>query len=226
MRRWWLVAGLLAGVIVGPAERGPFVSAAADQPKQPAPHESSNESQFVKLSGGKDLSGWEGNTELWRVEDGMIVGDSPGISRNEFLATKKTYGDFELRLEFRLHDGKGNSGIQFRSKRLPDSTAVEGYQADIGQGYWGALYDEHRRRKVLARPGPELDEVFKKQDWNRYVIRAVGKRITLKVNGVTTVDYEEQDDSIAREGIIALQIHSGPAMRIDFRNIRIRELDR
>lgn len=183
-----------------------------------------DEAGFVAIFNGKDLSGWTGDTELLEVKDAMIVGDSAGIKQNQFLTTKKTYGDFELRLEFRLHGGTGNSGVQFRSKRVPESTAVIGYQADIGQNYWGALYDEHRRRKVLAKPTAEQDTLFKKNGWNSYVIRAVGSRIVLKVNGETTVNYTEADDSIARSGIIALQVHSGPAMRIDFRKIRIRDL--
>jgi hypothetical protein len=210
------MAGLLAGIVVC------GVSASAEKPGKPG----GDEKGFVKIFNGKDLSGWEGNSKLWKIADGMIVGDSPGIKQNEFLATRKKYGDFELRLEFRLHAGQGNSGVQFRSKRLTGSAAIEGYQADIGQSYWGVLYDEHRRRKPLARPAKELDRIFKKDDWNSYAISAVGNHVVLKVNGVTTVDYKEGDDSIAREGIIALQIHSGPAMRIDFRNIRIRDLSR
>ncbi len=176
------------------------------------------------LFNGKNLEDWEGNLDLWRVEDGMIVGDSKGLDHNEFLATRKLYGDFELQLEFRLKNGEGNTGIQFRSKRAPNSTAVTGYQADIGQQYWGCLYDEHRRNKILAQAPAELSKVLKKNDWNTYLIRAEGDRITLKVNGLTTVDYREPDPEIAREGIIALQVHSGPAMRIEFKNLRLRQL--
>ena len=179
---------------------------------------------FVALFNGKDLTGWEGDTKLWKAADGMIVGDSPGIRQNEFLATKKTYGDFELRLEFRMKDGQGNSGVQFRSKREAGTSAVIGYQADLGQQYWGCLYDEHRRNKVLVQAPPELDKVLKKGDWNRYTIRAEGDRVTLKINDLTTVDYREPDAAIARDGIIALQIHSGPAMRMEFRNIRLKPL--
>ncbi len=181
---------------------------------------------FQPIFNGKDLSGWEGNKELWQVRDGMIVGDSQGIRHNEFLATTKKYGDFELRLEFKLHGGKGNSGIQFRTRRVPNSTAAEGYQADIGEKYWGCLYDEHRRRKVLAPASAKLKTVLKKDDWNEYIIRAEGDHVVLKINGVTTVDYREPDDDIARTGIIALQVHSGPAMRVDFRKLRIRELNK
>ena len=193
---------------------------------EPKPSEKDNEQGFVPLFNGKDLSGWEGNFELWKVKDQIIVADSPGIRQNEFLATKKTFEDFELRLEFRMKDGKGNSGVQFRSKRLPNSKAIVGYQADLGANFWGCLYDEHRRRKVLVRAPKKLDEVLKKAGWNSYVIRAQGDHIVQKINGLTTVDYHESDDSIARKGIIALQVHSGPKMKIEFRNIRIKELKR
>lgn len=182
------------------------------------------ETGFVPLFNGTDLTGWEGDTKLWSVRDGMIVGDSPGIMKNQFLATTREYGDFELRLEFRMRKGEGNSGVQFRSSRVPDSTAVVGYQADLGQKYWGCLYDEHRRRKILAAAPPELADVLRKDGWNTYIIRAEGSRITLKINGLTTVDYRETDEEIPATGIIALQIHSGPAMKMEFRNIRIKPL--
>ena len=183
-----------------------------------------DEKGFKPLFDGQTLKGWEGDQSLWQVHDKMIIGKSPGIQRNEFLATEKDYGDFELRLEFRLHDGQGNSGIQFRSRRAPKGHGCIGYQADIGQNYWGCLYDEERRRKVLVQAPPELAGKLRKNGWNSYTIRAEGDRVTLKVNGVTTVDYVEKDKDIARSGIIALQIHSGPAMQIDFRNLRIKEL--
>ncbi len=184
-----------------------------------------DEPGFVALFNGKNLHGWEGNRDLWTVKDGMIIGDSAGIKKNEFLATRKKYSDFELRLEFRMHNGSGNSGIQFRSKRLPGSSAVKGYQADLGQKYWGCLYDEHRRRKILAQAPKKLFDVLKKDDWNEYVIRAEGERLIMKINGFKTVDYREPDKEISRTGIIALQVHSGPAMRIDFRKIRIKVLN-
>lgn len=185
---------------------------------------SAEETGFVPIFNGKDFSGWEGDFNLWKVENGMIVGDSSGIRKNNFLATQKTYGDFELRLKFRLKKGTGNTGIQFRSRRVPDSHEVEGYQADIGETYWGCLYDEHRRRKTLVHAPAELMQVLKKEDWNDYWIRAKGNKISLTINGLETVNYQEQEPEIATSGIIALQIHSGDAMRIEFRNLRIREL--
>jgi len=179
---------------------------------------------FVPLFDGQTLDGWEGDQTLWKVVDREIVGDSPGIPHNQFLATRKSYGNFELKLEFRLAAGRGNSGVQFRSKRVPDSSEVAGYQADIGEQYWGCLYDESRRNKILAQAPAKLADVLKKEDWNSYTIRAVGPQITLAINGVTTVDYTEADSGISRTGRIALQVHSGPPLRVAFRNIRIREL--
>ena len=191
-----------------------------------AEKEKQKEEGFVSLFNGRNLDGWEGNLSLWKVQDGMIVGDSSGIQHNDFLATKQTYRDFELRLQFRLHKGEGNSGIQFRSQRIPNDPQVVGYQADIGQQYWGCLYDEHRRRKILAQAPEKLSKVLKKDGWNDYVIRAKGNRVTLSINGLQTVDYQEQDDDIPQTGIIALQVHSGPPLRVEFRNIRIKTLNR
>jgi len=183
------------------------------------------EEGFVPLFDGRTLDGWEGDKKLWKAEDGMIVGDSPGIKQNEFVATKKSYADFELRLDFRLKKGEGNSGVQFRSKRVEGKSEVSGYQADIGEAYWGCLYDESRRNKILVQAPPELEKSLHKEGWNQYVIRARGEAITLTLNGVKTVDYREMDDSIAREGIIALQVHAGGPLRVEFRNLRIKELE-
>jgi len=179
---------------------------------------------FRSLFNGKDLSGWEGDLKLWKVVDGTIVGDSSGIEHNQFLVTKDEFGNFELKLEFRLKDGIGNSGVQFRTKRIPNSTEVSGYQADIGENYWGCLYDESRRNKVLVKAPADLEKQLKKGDWNEYSIRAQGDHIVLKLNGVTTVDYKEPDAEIARKGIIALQVHSGGPLKVEFRKIRIQSL--
>ncbi len=161
---------------------------------------------------------------LWKVVDQTIVGDSPGIKHNQFLATKDEFYDFELRLEFRLKDGIGNSGVQFRSQRVTDSTEVSGYQADVGEKYWGCLYDESRRNKTLVQAPADLEKSLKKGDWNEYSIHAQGDHILLKLNGVTTVDYREPDREIARKGIIALQVHSGGPLKVEFRNLRIKKL--
>lgn len=211
------LAIVLVSVIVCGVHR-PWESRADERDTAPA------EEGFVPLFDGKSLAGWEGDAKLWKVEDGMIVGDSPGIKQNEFLATKKSYGNFELRLEFRLRKGAGNTGVQFRSRRVEGSSEVSGYQADIGEKYWGCLYDESRRNKILVQAPADLDKVLRKDDWNQYVIRAQGNHITLSLNGLQTVDYREPDATIAREGVFALQVHSGGPLRVEFRRLRIREL--
>jgi hypothetical protein len=185
----------------------------------------------TKLFDGKTLDGWEGDKDTWRVEDGAIVGGSleKTVPRNEFLCTTKSYGDFELKLKFKLVGPResANAGVQFRTKRIPKHHEVSGYQADIGQAYWGALYDESRRNKVLAGPDIKtIAKVVKYDDWNDYVIRAEGPRIKLWLNGALTVDYTEKDDKIERTGIIGLQIHGGAKARAYYKDIVIEELAR
>jgi poly(3-hydroxybutyrate) depolymerase/prenyltransferase beta subunit len=179
---------------------------------------------FTPLVNGSDLAGWEGDTQLWSVKGGMLVGHSPGLDHNEFLATTRPYGDFILALNFRMVDGKGNSGVQFRSVRVPPHE-MSGYQADIGENYWGALYDESRRNKVLVAPRPESLKSLAKQDWNHYVIRAMGDRINLYLNNQATVsNYREDDSQIARAGLIAVQIHAGGPMEVQFKDVMIQPL--
>jgi len=186
------------------------------------------EDDFVNLFDGKTLKGWEGNEKMFRVEDGTIVAGTlkENIARNEFLCTEKKYGDFELRMKVKLVGEGANAGIQFRTKRISNPpNEVSGYQADMGDGWWGALYDESRRNKVLTGPKKEdMDKIVKKGDWNDYVIRAQGPHIELWVNGTKTVDYKEDDDAIDRTGIIAVQIHSGKASEASYKDIRIKEL--
>lgn len=179
-----------------------------------------------RLFDGKTFKGWEGNLSLFRIEDGAIVGGTlkENIARNEFLCTTEEYGDFELRVKFKLlgDPARANAGIQFRSERIPNHHEVIGYQADMGQNYWGALYDESRRRKVLAGPNlDELNKVLKRGDWNDYVIRAEGKRVRLSINGFQTVDYTEADDSIEQRGRICLQIHGGQPSEAWYKDISI-----
>lgn len=184
----------------------------------------------VQLFDGKSFDGWEGDTEkTWKIEDGAIVGGSldATVPRNEFLCTKKTYGDFELKVKFKLigDRAKANAGVQFRTKRIPNHHEVSGYQADVGQNYWGALYDESRRNKVLVQPDPKLIAgVVKFDDWNEYTIRCEGPRIRLWLNGKLTVDYTEPDDTIPRTGVIGLQIHGGAKAKAYYKDIRIEEL--
>jgi prenyltransferase beta subunit len=178
---------------------------------------------FAPLFDKMDLDGWEGNTALWSARDRMLVGKSPGLDHNEFLATQQPYRGFILSLRFHLVDGNGNSGVQFRSVRIP-GTEMSGYQADLGESYWGCLYDESRRNKVLVKASSEALSTLKKDDWNHYVLCAVGDRITLYLNGVASVIYREEVPNIARDGLIAVQIHAGSPMEVQFKDIQIRVL--
>ncbi|HEY1064937.1 MAG TPA: DUF1080 domain-containing protein, partial [Pirellulales bacterium] len=147
---------------------------------------------FTALFDGKTLDGWEGSREWFRVEDGAVVGGSleKKVPRNEFLTSKEEFADFELRLKFKLVGEGVNAGIQIRSRRIPNHHEMIGYQADLGQEYTGALYDESRRRTMLARPMPEaLAKAFKPNEWNEYRIRCEGPRVQLWINDVATVDY-------------------------------------
>lgn len=184
----------------------------------------------VPLSDGKTFDGWEGETaKTWRIEDGAFVGGSltEKVPHNEFLATKKSYANFELRLKFKLIGTEGfiNGGVQFRSQRIPDHFEMIGYQADEGDGYYGSLYDESRRKKTLVTPDKDvIDKALKKDDWNDYRIRCEGRHIQLWINGVQTVDYTEPDESIAQNGLIAVQIHGGGKAEAWYKDIVIEEL--
>ncbi len=167
---------------------------------------------------GKDLSGWTGDLKLWSVEEGQIVGRSPGIRHNAFLVSQMLVEDFELQLEVKLVPNSANSGIQFRSQVLPNGS-VKGYQADIGAGWWGKLYEEHGRGVLWNR---KADHLVRPGQWNHYRIVAQGHHIRTYLNGHLCVDLK--DPQGARGGIIALQIHSGGPMEVRFRNLKLRVL--
>lgn len=187
---------------------------------------------FVPLFDGRTFDGWEGDTKnTWRIEEGAFVAGSLEVTvpRNEFLCTKREFENFELRIKYQLSGTEGfvNGGIQFRTKRIPDHHEVIGYQADLGKGYDGHLYDESRRRKMLVSPPKELVEKALKQGkdgWNEYVIRAEGSRIQMWLNGVQTVDFTEDDPKVDRKGVIAVQVHGGGKAIARYRDISIREL--
>ena len=185
----------------------------------------------VALFDGRSFAGWEGDIKgTWRVQDGAIVGGSQTaqVPRNEFLTTTRSFGDFVLRVKFRLVGTEGfiNGGVQFRSRRLEKPAhEMTGYQADLGDKYWGSLYDESRRNKTLVAPDANLiDEILKRGDWNDYEIRAEGPRIRLSINGRQTIDYTETDPAIPREGLIGLQIHGGGKAEAWYTDITIVEL--
>jgi hypothetical protein len=182
---------------------------------------------WKSLFDGTTFTGWEGDLTKFRIEDGAIVAGSlsTALDRNYFLCTMERYDHFELELKVKLVGEDANAGIQIRTERIPDDTEVIGYQADMGQHYWGCLYDESRRKRILQQPAPELiEKTLKKDDWNEYRIRCEGNRIQLWLNGVQTVDYAEEEPGIPQTGIIAVQIHSGKPAEASYKDIRIRKL--
>ncbi len=182
------------------------------------------------LFDGRTFQGWQGNTEkTWRIEDGVILGGSlEGNPRNEFLATRQRFKNFILRLEYKLAGTEGfvNGGVQFRSQRSDDPpNEMIGYQADIGAGYSGHLYDESRRKRMLAEPDKALIQRLEKPgDWNALEIRAEDQRVQIRLNGTRTVDYTEREPGIPLNGRIALQIHGNCKAVIGFRNITLEPL--
>jgi putative heme-binding domain-containing protein len=170
------------------------------------------------LFNGKDLTGWTGNPNLWKVENGEIVGKSPGIKRNEFLRSHMAAEDFRLTLKIRLVPDEGNSGVQFRSEEIHDGE-MRGPQADVGKGWWGKLYEENARGILSNKPG---DPYVKVGEWNDYEVVAVGGKVKTFLNGKPCVDLE--DDKLPRRGIFALQIHAGGPMEVRFKDIRLEVL--
>jgi hypothetical protein len=186
-----------------------------------------DEAKFVTVFDAKTLDGWQGDTRVFRVQDGALVGGSLAgpVARNEFLCLEGELADFELRLKFKLLGAGANAGIQIRSRRIPDHHEMIGYQADLGDGWWGCLYDESRRNKVLAGPPDDVrGKIVRRDDWNEYRIRCQGRRIQLWINGTQTVDYTEPDASLEQTGLIGLQIHGGPPSEAWYQDIRIRRL--
>ena len=185
----------------------------------------------VKIFNGKNFTGWEGDTlKTWKIRDNALWGGSltENVPLNDFLCTKKPYGDFTLKLKFKLENEGGfcNAGVQFRSVRLKNPAhEMTGYQADLGPGYWGSLYDESRRDKVLVAPDSNLiKKILKVNDWNDYEVVAVKNRIQIKINNTKTVDYTELDSSIPQSGLIGLQVHGGGKTRVGYKEIYISEI--
>jgi Domain of Unknown Function (DUF1080) len=191
-----------------------------------APSRADDKDDFKPLFNGKDLEGWEAiKPELWSVRDGMIIGKQGKnqLKKNTILATKEKFADFVLKASVRPVKNEGNSGIQFRTRILPDGTA-RGYQADVAKGYWGLLLEKGSpNRLIIKRAVPEAVKKLKPDEWNDYEITAKGHHITLKLNGIKSVDLEDPTGDLG--GVIALQLHVGPAMEVQFKDIKIKELE-
>jgi hypothetical protein len=183
------------------------------------------------LFDGKTFRGWEGDTlHTWRIDHGAIVGGSLNetVPHNNFLCTKRNYANFTLRLKVKLVGKSGfiNAGVQFRSQRLTNpSHEMIGYQADVGPGYWGSLYDESRRHKTLMAPdSTAVSRLVKVNDWNEMEIRCESRHIRLYLNGKQTVDYTEGDESLPQEGLIGLQVHGGGKVEVYYKDLILTEL--
>ena len=210
-----------------------------------------SESEFSSLFDGETLAGWEGDTELWSVADGAIVGTTTAetkLKKNSFLIWDGQVKDFDLRLKVKLVGG--NTGIQFRSQRIADDKIpfrIKGYQADLDakNKFSGINYDEGGRGIIAPRgkrsvitpeakkqvvgdlgTAEKLTETIKQDDWNDYRIVAVGNRIRQYINGVQTIDLTDNDEKNRdMEGLLALQIHVGPPMTVSYKDIRLKVLD-
>ena len=188
----------------------------------------------VSIFDGKTLDGWDFDPTIWRVEDGMITGGSTTekIKENHFICTKKNYQNFELKLKIKVSGdpktGLINSGIQIRSVRVPGGAHMSGYQVDCGAGWFGKIYDEARRNKVIWAPTPDqqaaLDKAIDVFGWNEYRIRAEGTRIQTWINGVLCIDYTEADPNVALDGLIGPQVHSGGVCLVQVKDVTIEEL--
>lgn len=199
------------------------------------------------LFNGQDLTGWDGNPAFWSVVDGAIQGqttkENPTKGNTFLIFRGGPIKDFELRAQWRL--ANGNSGIQFRSKEKPN-WVINGYQADIADNqFLGILYEEGGKRGIMAQVGEKVTftadgqkKVEKVGDpqqiksgvdhknWNEYVIIANGNTITQELNGKTTVTIVDEDEKTrALEGLLALQLHAGPPMTVQFKDITLKVLD-
>ncbi len=226
----------------------------ANDPPAPAVTAPPEPKDMMPLFNGKDLSGWDGDPKLWSFVNRVVRGETTKeypAQGNTFLVWKGgVLKDFELRLSFRIQSG--NSGIQYRSKLLPPKPnavnrwVVSGYQAEVentpgkvgflyhekGRGYLCNVGDkvevgEDGKPKVVGKLGDRkaIGETYKKGDWNDYIIIAKGNHIVHYLNGVQTVDFIDNDPkNRALEGILALQLHAGPPMWVEFKDVRIKML--
>jgi hypothetical protein len=222
----------------------------AAAPKPTAPPEPKD---MVALFNGKDLTGWEGDMRLWSFKDGIVRGETTkeNVAKgNTFLIWKGgVLKDFELRISFRIKGG--NSGIQYRSRHLPfkpdaeNKWVVAGYQAEVEDtpGKVGFLYHEAGRGwlcnvgdkieigddakpKVVGSLGDKeaIAKTYRKSDWNDYVIICEGNHVRHYLNGIQTVDMIDNDKkNRLMEGILALQIHAGDPMVVEFRDVRLKQ---
>ena len=208
-----------------------------------------DESGFTPMFNGKDLTGWEGDPSLWSVKDGCIVGqttEAKPVKANTFLIWRGGKpGDFVLRFSYRIENH--NSGVQYRSHEIEGVPwGMGGYQADIlGDGSLSGIVYEERGRGILAKVGEKvtiqpdgkldvtgstgeaakLTAGVKLKEWNEYEVIAEGNHVVQKINGNVMSEFtDDQADKRAMDGLIGLQLHAGPAMKVEYKNLRVKEL--
>ncbi len=165
---------------------------------------------------GKDLTGWDGDRDVWSVENGEIVGKTAtGLKRNNFLKGPFEVTDFKLTLKVKLTPNAANSGIQIRSINWTGGE-MKGPQCDVGKGWWGKIYEESGRG-LLAKEGGE--KFVKEGEWNDYAIEAVGPNIKIWINGQQVADLT--DEQMSRRGLLAFQVHSGGPTEVRFKDIKL-----
>jgi hypothetical protein len=208
------------------------------------------EEEFVELFNGKNLDGWKGDEKVWTVEEGFLTGKSPEaeedkLKANTFAIWDGEVGDFELVAEFRL-TGDNNSGVQYRAQPNPKNGpySIVGYQADIhpAANYTGMLYDEggrgiaaERGQQVTLKANDQKEvqplegkfDAVDLSDWTKLEVKAVGNHLVHKINGDVTVDVTDEDPKNAEaKGLLALQVHAGPDMKVQYRSIKLKKLDK
>jgi len=183
------------------------------------------DSGWRRLFDGRTFKGWIGDTaEIWTVRENAIVGRGVNLKHGEVIRTEELFNHFELRLQVRLSAGNGNAGIRFRSYPTADPNEFSGYRVEVGEKFWGSLYDEARRNAHLARSTEEALAGIDILDWHEFVIRAEGRHIEVMLNGMRVVDYEEDSPGLMQRGFVGLEVGRGTATLAQFRDIEVREL--
>lgn len=204
--------GLMEGLT--DAEKRDLIAYLQSEKQVPIPATPENARTFFN---GKDLTGWWGHPEVWKVENGELVGKSAkGLPNNEFLKSNLHVKDFRLTFKVKLVPNNANSGCQIRSVPRENSPEMKGYQCDMGEGWWGKIYEESGRGLLTETGG---DDVVKKDDWNTYEILAIGHRIRTAINGKLCSDLEDPKGDL--EGVIAVQVHSGGPTEVRFKDFEL-----
>ena len=208
--------GLAALLLAGPpptSDPHPPEGAKLDHHGRPATH------GWAALFNGRDLAGFKYEPQFWKAEGGLLIGRTPGGAEHHYMYTARAdYADFEMHADVKLEGN--NSGICIRI--APTSfDDVPGYQVDVGDGYWGCLWDERGRGMIAKYPKEDADQILHVGDWNHYFVRAVGHHIETWLNGFKTVDVV--DEAGRSTGPIGFQLcHGDKPTAVSFKNLYVR----